>query len=61
MTKQQLIIAGWTVVFLAGVLVLSYGCWLAWHPAGFMVAGVFLGVLGFGGGVEQLKGSVSRR
>jgi len=28
--------------FLAGLAFVSYGAWLAWHPAGFLVAGVLL-------------------
>lgn len=26
----------------SGVAVFSYGAWLAWHPAGFMVGGTLL-------------------
>lgn len=34
--------AFFTLSFLAGLALLSYGCWLAWHPAGYIAAGVFL-------------------
>lgn len=27
---------------LSGIGLVSYGAWLAWHPAGFMVAGTLL-------------------
>ncbi len=27
---------------LAGAALLSYGAWLAWHPAGFMLGGALL-------------------
>jgi hypothetical protein len=27
------------VLLVAGALCLSYGAWLAWHPAGFMAMG----------------------
>lgn len=31
-----------TAVLIVGVVLLAYGAWLAWHPAGFMVAGAAL-------------------
>ncbi len=31
-----------TACFLAGVCLLSLGAWMAWHPAGFLVAGALL-------------------
>jgi hypothetical protein len=31
-----------TMSFIAGIALLAFGCWLAWHPAGFIVAGVAL-------------------
>jgi ABC-type protease/lipase transport system fused ATPase/permease subunit len=30
------------VVGIAGIAMLSFGAWLAWPPAGFMVAGTIL-------------------
>lgn len=30
------------LVELGGLAVLSYGCWLAWSPAGFIVPGLIL-------------------
>lgn len=34
--------AALTACFLAGLALVSYGAWLAYHPAGFVVAGVLL-------------------
>lgn len=31
-----------TAAFLAGIALLAYGAWLAWHPAGFLTAGALL-------------------
>jgi hypothetical protein len=31
-----------TIIFLAGVALVAYGAWLAWPPAGFVVAGAAL-------------------
>jgi hypothetical protein len=31
-----------TVCFIAGVALLTYGAWLAWEPAGFLVCGAAL-------------------
>lgn len=31
-----------TAVGISGVAMFSFGAWLAWHPAGFMLPGVFL-------------------
>jgi len=33
---------GLLLVFLTGLVFVSYGFWLAWEPAGFIVAGVLL-------------------
>lgn len=37
--------AALTLCFLAGLALLSYGAWLAWAPAGFLVAGAVLVLL----------------
>jgi hypothetical protein len=34
--------AALTLCFLAGLTLLAYGAWLAWHPAGFLTAGAAL-------------------
>ena len=34
------ILAG--LVFLAGLGLFAYGCWLAWHPLGFIMGGLVL-------------------
>lgn len=34
-----------SAAFIAGLCLLAFGCWLAWHPAGFIVAGVTLIVI----------------
>lgn len=34
-----------TAFFVAGLSAVSFGCWLAWHPAGFIVGGLFLMLL----------------
>lgn len=34
-----------TIVFLAGICLLSYGAWLAYEPAGFVVAGTSLALV----------------
>jgi predicted ABC-type exoprotein transport system permease subunit len=34
-----------TLCFLTGLALLAYGAWLAWHPAGFITAGVVLVLL----------------
>jgi hypothetical protein len=34
-----------SAAFLAGLGLLAFGCWLAWHPAGFIVAGLSLIVI----------------
>jgi len=31
-----------TVCFLAGCVIASYGAWLAWRPAGYLLAGLLL-------------------
>jgi hypothetical protein len=31
-----------TLAEIAGLLALAYGCWLAWHPLGFVVGGLVL-------------------
>ncbi len=34
-----------TVCFFVGVALLAYGAWLAWEPAGFLMAGLALVLL----------------
>lgn len=35
------------LVLLLGAACFSFGAWLAWHPAGYMIAGLLLGVPAF--------------
>jgi hypothetical protein len=43
-----------TALLVAGCGLVSYGCWLAWHPAGWIVGGLLLtfGSLAYGRTVE---------
>jgi hypothetical protein len=34
-----------TACFLVGLGLVAYGCWLAYHPAGFVVAGAVLAAI----------------
>lgn len=31
-----------TLCFFAGLALVSYGCWLAYHPSGFFIGGLLL-------------------
>lgn len=41
-SRAQLAVVVVTGSFVAGLLMVAYGAWLAWPPAGFLVAGFFL-------------------
>lgn len=45
------------LALLAGLGLLSYGCWLAWHPLGFIVAGVLVGAAAFLSGYQPKRGN----
>jgi hypothetical protein len=60
LSKERFISAGWNAIFSLGAALVSYGFWLAWHPLGFIVFGLIIAILGFGGGFEQAR-KVGRR
>lgn len=39
-------------LFVAGAAMIAYGCWLIFHPAGFIIAGL----LWLGGGILAERG-----
>lgn len=43
-------------VFLAGAIGITFGCWLAWRPLGFIVGGLMLA-----GTAAMLAGSMGKR
>lgn len=47
---RQMICDG-TLVFGAGVF--SYGCWLAWHPLGFILGGLLIAIAAFLNGYRR--------
>ena len=55
MNKKLVISCLWNLLFLAGAALVSFGLWLAWHPLGFIAAGLVLAILGYGGGFEQAR------
>lgn len=55
LTKDRLLAVLWNLCFTAGAGVFSFGMWLAWRPLGWIVLGLLLAVLGYGGGFEQAR------
>jgi hypothetical protein len=58
--KSGLLSVLWSVVFSLGVGFAAFGLWLAWHPLGFVALGVVLAILGYGGGIEEMRKVRSR-
>lgn len=46
-TLQSLLKLGIDLLFLAGLLLCAYGCWLWFHPLGFMVGGILIAAFAF--------------
>src|SRR5690242_6370570 len=65
LTRLQPVFLAWSILchllYLAGIFAFTYGVWLAWHPAGFMIGGILVVLTAFVIDREQSRDPANRR